>query len=225
MVENVKKEVYKLLGKDESGHSNDHIDRVLELSKKFAQEEDANELVFTLIALLHDVDDYKLVSEEEASNLTNAKRILQQCNIDEETQKHVLSEITRIGYSNSLAGIRPLTIEGKLVSDADMCDASGINGFIRSYKYNTKHGGVLFDKTIFPTPNMTQEEYKLNKTYSTVNHMFEKILKLKSHMLTSGGKKEAINRHNAIVNILYQLFEEENAPEWKEYLDNYLKTL
>jgi uncharacterized protein len=223
MIDVVKKEVYKLLGKDESGHSNDHIDRVLELSRKFAKAENANELVVTLIALLHDVDDYKLVSEQEAMNLTNTKRILEQCSIDDKTREHVLSEISRIGYSNSLNGIRPLTIEGQVVSDADMCDASGVNGFIRSFKYTSKHGGVLFDKNLFPILNMSQEEYKLSKPSSAVNHMFEKILTLKSLMMTESGKKEAINRHNAIISILYQLFDEENAPEWKEYLDDYLK--
>lgn len=225
MIDNIKKEVYKLLGKDESGHSNDHIDRVVELALKFAKEEQANELVVMLIALLHDVDDYKLVSPQEAENLTNTKRILSQCPIDDTTRQHVLSEITRIGYSNSLRGIRPLTIEGQIVSDADMCDASGINGFMRSYKYTTKHGGVLFDRKVFPILNMTQEEYKSSNSYSVVNHMFEKILLLKSLMLTKSGQKEAIDRHNAIINILYQLFKEENAPEWKVYLDNYLKQI
>ena len=225
MINTVKKEVYKFLGKDESGHSNDHIDRVLDLSLKFAKEEKANETVVALIALLHDVDDYKLVSEEEAANLTNAKRILNNANVDLKTQEHVLSELTRIGYSNSLAGIRPITKEGRIVSDADMCDASGVNGFIRCYKYNVKHGGVLFDKNSFPVLNMSAEEYKKSESYSAINHMFEKILKLKGLMLTESGKKEASNRHEIIINILYQLFDEENAPEWKEYLNTYLNNL
>ena len=44
-------------------------------------------------------------------------------------------------------------------------------------------------------------------------------------MLTESGKREASNRHEIIINILYQLFDEENAPEWKEYLNNYLNNL
>ena len=42
-------------------------------------------------------------------------------------------------------------------------------------------------------------------------------------MLTNSGKKEAASRYQIIVDFLYHLFEEENAPEWKEYLDHYLK--
>ena len=41
-------------------------------------------------------------------------------------------------------------------------------------------------------------------------------------MLTESGKKEAEERHNIIVTMLYHLFKEENANDWKEYLDNYL---
>ena len=106
-----------------------------------------------------------------------------------------------------------------------MCDASGVNGFIRCYKYNVKHGGVLFDKNCFPVLNMSAEEYKKSDSYSAINHMFEKILKLKGLMLTEPGKKEATNRHNITISILYQLFDEENAPEWKTYLDEYLTNL
>lgn len=222
MIEKVKKQVYDFLGKDESGHSNDHIERVLNLSLKFAKEEKANETIVALIALLHDVDDYKLVSKEEADNLTNAKKILKDANISDEIQKKVLFELTRIGYSKSLEGIRPISLEGKIVSDADMCDASGVNGFIRSYKYSIKHGGCLFNKEIFPILNMSAEEYKGNDTYIAINHMFEKILKLKDLMLTKSGKKEALIRHNIIISIMYNLFEEENAQQWKEYLKQYL---
>lgn len=222
MIETIRREVYKCLGKDESGHSNDHIQRVLDLSLKFAETEGANKDVVAMIALLHDVDDYKLVTKEEAANLTNTKRILNAANVDIKIQEQVISEINRLGFSKSLDGIRPLTIEGKVVSDADMCDASGVNGVIRSVKYNIKHGGEFFNKDVFPSVNMSAKEYKDRDVDTTVNHMFEKILKLKGLMLTESGKKEAEERHNIIVTMLYHLFKEENASDWKEYLDNYL---
>ena len=53
--------------------------------------------------------------------------------------------------------------------------------------------------------------------------MFEKLLKRKDLMLTNSGKNEAIERHNIMVLFLYHLFEEENVPEWTEYLNHYLK--
>ncbi len=41
-------------------------------------------------------------------------------------------------------------------------------------------------------------------------------------MLTESGKKEAIERHKIMIEFLYHFFEEENVPEWADYLDNYL---
>ena len=223
MLETVRRAVYNLLGEDNSGHSNDHIDRVFDLSMKFAKEENANELIVGLIALLHDVDDYKLVSKEEADNLTNAKKILDMANVSQDIKQIVLGELSRIGYSNSLDGIRPLTKEGQIVSDADMCDASGVNGIIRSHKYNLKHGEGFFNKDVFPATYQNANEYKNSKSTTAVNHIFEKILKLKGLMLTQSGKKEASYRETIVIDMLYHLFSEENAPEWIEYLDNYLK--
>lgn len=75
MIEKVKEQVTELLNKDNSGHGMEHINRVLELSLKFAEIEKGNKEIVSLIALLHDVDDYKLFGMENAENLTNAKKL------------------------------------------------------------------------------------------------------------------------------------------------------
>ena len=218
MINEVKKQVYELLSKDNSGHGNDHIDRVLDLSLKFTQKETANADVVALIALLHDVDDYKLFGEENAENLTNAKSIMNKANVPNDIQNQVLASLKCIGYSKLLKGFRPTTIEGKIVSDADMCDALGVNGVLRVYKYSMKNGKPFFDKNVFPIEDMTADKYTRKCADSSVCHIFEKILKLKDLMMTESGKQEAQERHKIIVDILYHLFEEENTPEWTEYL-------
>ena len=225
MINEVKKQVYELLNKDNSGHGNDHIDRVLDLSLKFAQNETANTDVVALIALLHDVDDYKLFGEESAENLTNAKSIMNKANVPNDIQNQVLASLKCIGYSKLLKGFRPTTIEGKIVSDADMCDALGVNGVLRVYKYSMKNGKPFFDKNIFPIEDMTADKYTRKCADSSVCHIFEKILKLKDLMMTESGKQEAQERHQIVVDILYHLFEEENTPEWTEYLNKYLNSI
>lgn len=222
MIGEVKKQVYELLDKDDSGHGNDHINRVLDLSLKFAQNEDANKDVVALIALLHDVDDYKLFGKENAENLTNAKTIMNKAAIPDDIQRQVLASLKCIGYSKLLRGFRPTTIEGKIVSDADMCDVLGVNGILRVYKYSMKNGKTFFDKNIFPIEDITADKYTSRCADSSVCHIFEKILKLKDLMLTEPGKKEAQGRHQIVVDILYHLFEEENVPEWTQYLNEYL---
>ena len=155
MIEEIKKQVYDLLNQDNSGHGMDHINRVLQLSLKFAEKENAEKDVITLIALLHDVDDYKLFGIENAENLPNAKSFMDNAKVDKEIQKQVLSELKCIGYSKRLKGLCPNTIEGKIVSDADMCDAMGVNGILRVYTYSMKNGKPFFDKDIFPIEEMT----------------------------------------------------------------------
>lgn len=54
MIEKVKKQVSELLNKDNSGHGMDHINRVLELSLKFAEKENASKDIVYLIVLPHD---------------------------------------------------------------------------------------------------------------------------------------------------------------------------
>jgi len=222
MIEKVKQEVSNLLNKDNSGHGMDHINRVLDLSYKFAKKENANTDIVSLIALLHDVDDYKLFGMESAENLTNAKRIMNNCNVNKSIQEQVILALNNIGYSKRLKGCCPTTLEGKIVSDADMCDALGAIGILRIYTYSIKNGKPFFDRNIFPIENMSAQKYTSKCADSSVCHIFEKILKLKDLMLTNSGREEAKNRHQIVVDFLYHLFAEENAPEWTEYLNSYL---
>lgn len=223
VIEEVKQGVAQLLAKDDSGHGMDHIEHVLELSLRFCEKEKADKEITALIALLHDVDDYKLFGMENAQKLTNAKRIMSEAKISHETQTRVLESLACIGYSKALKGIRPLTIEGKIVSDADMCDAIGTRGILRAYTYSMKKGKPFFNKEIFPAEDMDADRYTQKCADSSCNHFFEKLLKLKGMMMTEAGKEEAKHRHEIMVSFLYHYFEEENVPEWKEYLDHYLE--
>lgn len=217
-MKNIYDKVFECLKNDSSGHGMDHINRVLDLSIKFSEQEHANKEIVTLIALLHDVDDYKLFGKKQAEELSNAKRIMNECFIDKHVQEIVCNEIKRIGYSKALKGIRPNTLEGKIVSDADMCDAMGAHGILRCYAYSMKIGQPFFNPSIFPIENISNEKYTTYDSTS-VNHMFEKILKLKDFMLTSSGIEESKRRHEIVIDFLRHYFEEENATEWINLLE------
>lgn len=222
MIDKVKEQVELLLNKENSGHGMDHSNRVLELSLKFAEKENGNKEIIALIALLHDVDDYKLFGEENAKNLTNAKKIMEAINLDPAIEKKVCNELKCIGYKKALKGIRAKTIEGKIVSDADMCDALGATGILRVYKYGLKINRPFFQKEKFPVES-TKDNYRMEETASTVNFIFEILLKYKETMLTESGKEEASKREKIIIDFLYQFFQEEKEEEWTRYLDNYLQ--
>lgn len=86
MIEKVREHVCQLLGEDHSGHGMEHIDRVFHLSLKFAEWEKADKDIVSLIALLHDVDDYKLFGMEYAKHLVNARKIMDDCGVDKSIQ-------------------------------------------------------------------------------------------------------------------------------------------
>ncbi len=227
MIGNVAQKVKECLPAEVSGHGFDHTERVWLLAKKLAAGQAVDVLVVELAALLHDVDDYKLFGAESAENLTNAKRILAECQVPDETAAKVCVVIAHMGYSKLLAGVRPETPEGAIVSDADMLDAIGVNGIIRTLQYafmrTQKYGIPVFDKAVWPELNLSAAEYKKQrKSDNCINHFFEKGLKLKDLMLTAAGKKEAEVRHQRFVWFLEGFFEENNVPEWLDYLHAFL---
>ena len=222
MINKARNLVCELLCGEDTGHGMEHIDRVFDMSMKFSTNEDCNQDIVALIALLHDVDDYKIFGSKNQQNLTNTKRILDLLNVSGETKKIVLSEVSRIGYSKALKGLRPITIEGKIVSDADMCDVIGANGILRTFQYELKHGKPFFDRNVWPMEEVNGKTYGKKCSDTAVCHMFEKVLKVKNMMLTDSGKEEAVERHEFVVKFLNQLFKEENAPEWQDYLECYL---
>ena len=222
-IEIVKKEVSQLLANEDTGHGMNHINRVVNISYNIAEKEHANKELVIIIALLHDVDDYKLFGIEKSEKLNNANKILNKTNLRKKEKEMIISSIKSIGYSKRLEGIIPENLEAKIVSDADMIDSMGAIGILRTFQYNLKNNNTFFDRNKFPKLNMSAYEYKNMKDGTSVNHLFEKILKLKALMLTEFGKKEAEKRYNFIVEFLKEYFYEEHANEWLDYLDNYIK--
>ena len=150
MLEKIKTDVRQLLAQDKSGHGYDHVERVYGIAMKLAESEKADRQITALAALLHDADDYKLLGVESAKNLTNARRIMAQNGVEESVAAAVCEIIRTMGYSKSLKGIRPQTLEGRIVSDADMLEATGAAGLVRCLAYALEkcHSGSnqIFDE-------------------------------------------------------------------------------
>lgn len=222
-IEIIIEEVTKLLSSDDSGHGMDHINRVLRIALSIC-DEDVNQEIVSAIALLHDADDYKLFGMDNSNNLTNTQMILSKTSFTDEEKQLIIDSIKTIGYSKRISGITPYIKEAMVVSDADMLDAMGAVGILRSYHYNINHGNPFFDKDDFPLEDISAAEYKAKTKGTVVNHLFEKILKLNGLMLTDKGKEESLRRYNFIISFLEEFFYEEDAPEWQEYLNNYTRT-
>ena len=51
-----------------------------------------------------------------------------------------------------------------------------------------------------------------------MNHIFEKLLKLRQGMFTEEGKKEAEIRHQWMMEFLKEFFRENEIIDWEKYL-------
>jgi len=222
VIDKITQDVTTLLAADKSGHGMEHVNRVLALALAFAQKEGADLEVVRLAALLHDVDDYKLFGQKCADELINANKILKKHHVDEQTQSAILEIIRTMGYSKHLEGVRPKTLEGMIVSDADMCDAIGAMGILRTHSYALSKGNEFFDKNIAPDDTSLQAvQYRVSKKSHSAQHFFDKLLIIPSILMTESGRKEGGKRKKIMTQFLHQLFQEEGSEDWLEYLEKF----
>lgn len=208
---------------DTSGHDFEHIKRVFYNAQKLLDKtQKADPFIVKMSALLHDIDDHKMKTDG-----TVAKTFLQTLDLPDQTITQILQTIDAISFSKSGSKPHFQTNEQKLLSDADKLDALGAIGICRTIQFATQNKFPLFDETIFPEQNLTREKYKdlTRKTNTSINHFFDKLLKLHSAMQTPAGKKEAQKRHQFMILFLKQFFMEQNALEWLNYLDRYLEKI
>lgn len=220
-ISGIYQDVKQLLGTDKSGHGMDHVDRVLRLATMFAEDEQgADKEIVALAALLHDVDDYKIVGQEQAGTLLNARTILEKHAVEDRIKNQVLEIIRSMGYNKYLEGIRPTTLEGMIVSDADMCDAIGATGILRTHTYALSKGAIFFDKSVQPERGDVEiSVYKTNHDRHSVQHFFDKLLRVPSILMTDAGRKEGEKRNIVMRNFLHALFEEEDSQVWRQHLE------
>ena len=96
--------VEELLSKDQTGHGFDHTKRVREMAVRFANDsikdgESVDVEAVEIAALLHDVDDYKLVGKDAAETLENAQRIMVEAGCGKQMRLRVIEIIQNMGYS------------------------------------------------------------------------------------------------------------------------------
>ena len=174
-----------------SGHDFYHTLRVYNTAIEIAKEEQANIRTVSLAALLHDVDDVKL-SPSTSLNKDNARKFLIENNIDYKEIDLICKIIDEISYKGT-DSVKPSTLEGCIVQDADRLDALGAIGIARAFAYGGNHNRIMYDPEILPELNMSEYEYR-NHVSTTINHFYEKLFNLKSLMNTRKAYEIAENR-------------------------------
>lgn len=207
--------------KDTSGHDFSHLERVYKnVDFILKTEPSADVFVVKMSALLHDVDDHKFGGDGK-----RAETFLKTLPLSAKTVCRILETIQESSFANSGANPSFKTIEQAILSDADKLDALGAIGISRTILFGGAFGITLFDENSFPKDDLTQAEYKnlFREGNSSINHFFDKLLKLKKAMRTKSGRAEAEKREKIMIDFLRCFFAEQNLADWLEYLEKYLQ--
>ena len=179
------------------GHDLNHSIRVYKnamfITEKYPN---ADRLVVALAALLHDVDDHKLFNTENNENARSFLKMYMAADdkdndaeyINAEKIEKICTAINSVSFSKN-KGLRPDSIEGCIVQDADRLDALGAIGIARTFAYGGKHGRSI-------------EE--------SAEHFYEKLLLLKDQMNTEEAQRIAEERHEFLVRYIEELKKEIN---------------
>ena len=211
MIDKTKEFVKNKLYGEGSGHDWFHIERVYNLAKYIGKKEKADSFIVEMCALLHDIDDWKFSNTNDIQT-TVTENFLKSLNIDGSSLELIIKIIQTMSFKGGIVDSTQTTIEGKVVQDADRLDAIGAIGIARTFAYGGHKNRLIYDPDIKPMDFKSLEEVK-NAENHTINHFYEKLLKLKDLMNTDTAKELAEKRHKFMENFLEEFYEEWNFNE------------
>lgn len=188
---------------EDSSHDLNHFKRVVKIAKEinFLENNKADESILIASGYLHDIvslpknhKDRKLSSQMAADK---AQEILMNTNFAKskiECVKHCI-----ISHSFS-ANIKPLTLEAKIIQDADRMEAIGAIGLARCF-----YVSGLMNRSLFNSDDPFAKNRELDDLEYAVDHFYKKLLLIKDSMQTEGAKKIASSRHNTLIKFLENL--------------------
>lgn len=199
--------VKETLKNAEAGHDWFHIKRVFKTAQTINETEKADQLIVALAALLHDIADPKFNGGDEELGPKVAEDFLKSIAVDQSIIDQVKLIIQHMSFKNSFDEVKFSSKEMEVVQDADRLDAIGAIGIARAFTYGGFKNRVLYDPEIKFKEYLDKEGYK-NTTAPTINHFYEKLLKLKDMMNTVSGKAIAEERHQFMLQYLDQFYKE-----------------
>ena len=191
----------------EGGHDWFHTERVYKTAMTLAKEEQADQQIVALAALLHDIADSKFHNGDESIGPRKAQQFLEENDLETARIDQVVNIIKHMSFKNSLESNDYDSLEMRVVQDADRLDGMGAIGVARCFNYGGFKNRAIYDPAIQPNLNMTKEEYKKSAA-PTINHFYEKLLLLKDMMHTKTGRQMAAGRHAFMESFLSQFYQE-----------------
>ena len=182
----------------QAGHGIDHVLRVWNNAKKLHAEVGGNQLVIELAALLHDLGDAKFNDGIEMA-AQFASDILMRLGVPQDVIDHVVHIVDNISF-RKVADAEVLSLEGKIVQDADRIDALGAIGIVRTIEYGAAVGQPFhFDS------KAVQTEIAIP---TGIQHFHDKLFKLYDKLNTEPARRIAKERESFMRTFVKQYLSE-----------------
>lgn len=208
VIQNIEEWVKAELLNEKSGHDWYHIERVKNIAGEILKYEKADSFTVTAAALLHDIADDKVTSDVNEA-LERIRKLLQSNEVAADTVETIIDIITTMSFRGG-TGKKLSYIEAQIVQDADRLDALGAIGIARTFQYGGSKGQTMYNPEIPVRDKMNFEEYR-NGESTSINHFYEKILRLKDKMNTPAAVKIAEEREVFVKYFLDRFFKEWNG--------------
>lgn len=173
-------------------HDWEHTERVYNLCLELSKNEKIDREVLKLAALLHDIG--RVEQDQSKGKLNHAERgvkkaaqILEKYDLPEIKIKKILHCIETHRFRGKKP---PLSLEAKILFDADKLDAIGAIGIGRAFVFAGEVGAKVHNKNI---------ELKKTQPYTEEDTAYReylvKLIKIKERLYTEEGRRIAESRH------------------------------
>jgi uncharacterized protein len=198
---------------DSPTHDHSHLARVASLSSRICSDEGGDQLISVSAAWLHDLHREAqteggefFVSPERLDE--RAERILTRAGVPSNIHPEILEAIHYTDrFSFSDRSVYKTTIEAKAVRDADCLDAIGAIGVARAFSFGGAHGIPLWNDAAPPEDNMYLQS---ERPASTIQHFYDKLLRLVGEFETPTAIMLAAGRHAYLRQFVDQFLQELN---------------
>lgn len=188
-----------------SHHGKTHVERVYNLALRIAEKENADLDIIKASVLLHDVaramEDEGKIEDHALEGAKMARKILEEVNFPKEKTDSVVRCIEVHRFKKN---IKINDLEAKILQDADRLDMIGAIGIARVFARGDWQNMPIHNPAI---PSKAKYD---GKSLTSVNHIYEKILKVKDTFNTTTAKKIAKERHRFVEEFLDRFLR-----EWK----------
>ena len=109
--------------------------------------------------------------------------------------------------SFAAGGVRARSLEAAVLSDADKLEAIGAIGVARAFSYGGLKRRALWDGA----PTVVPETYVSGANGTTVQHFYDKLLRIRGDLATPTGRRMGDARHAFLEAFLREFFAERDG--------------